>query len=92
MIKRIVKLTFREEHRQDFKEIFQEHRQKMLENEICSSLEVLEDIKEKGLFFTISTWDSEDALQQYRSSSYFEDIWGKVKPWFKARAEAWSLR
>lgn len=91
MIHRFVKLTFEEKYRQQFIEIFQEHRLKMLNQEICIQLDLLEDTKQNGLFFTHSIWQSEEALQAYRDSNYFNQIWSLVKPWFREKAEAWSL-
>ena len=91
MIKRIVKLSFHREHTAAFKSIFEKHRLKMLEQNICDSLELLEDINAPGIFFTISTWKSEQDLEDYRASEYFNEIWSTVKPWFNEKAEAWSL-
>lgn len=63
----------------------------MLENGICEELSIYVDKNDPNTFFTISLWTSEQALEDYRKSTYFEEIWGKVKPWFNEKAKAWSL-
>lgn len=57
----------------------------------CHQLDLFEDKEVKGLFYTLSMWDSEEGLEKYRSSEYFKDIWAKIKPWFSEKAEAWTL-
>jgi len=92
MIKRIVKLTFSAEAREDFISVFTQHKIDMKAFPACKKLESMEDIDQPGLFFTYSIWDSEEALEEYRSSDYFRKIWGTIKPWFDERPQAWSLR
>jgi heme-degrading monooxygenase HmoA len=41
---------------------------------------------------TYSIWDSEEALNNYRDSELFGELWPKIKPWFAAKAEAWSVK
>jgi heme-degrading monooxygenase HmoA len=43
-----------------------------------------------GHYFTVSDWESEKALNAYRDSALFAEIWPTVKPWFSAKAEAWT--
>jgi quinol monooxygenase YgiN len=43
-----------------------------------------------GHYFTVSRWSSEKDLDAYRDSSLFAEIWPTVKPWFSAKAEAWT--
>ena len=57
----------------------------------CHSVELLRDINTQNIFFTYSTWDSENSLNRYRESNTFKDIWSKTKPLFSNKAKAWSL-
>ena len=92
MIKRLVKLSLSEAYILDFKELFG-----LKENEIksfkgCAHLEIWQDCDNPTIFFTYSIWESEDALNAYRSSLLFKSIWPNVKPMFKEKAEAWSVK
>ncbi|GLR17017.1 putative quinol monooxygenase [Portibacter lacus] len=92
MINRIVRLSFHPDKKADFIQVFEKHQQAMpLLFPSCKSLRLLEDLHHNDVFFTYSTWDSEDVLEDYRASAYFKEIWGTVKPWFNERAQAWSL-
>ena len=91
MIKRIVLLNFKEDKRDAFLAIFKSHSENIKKFPQCKQLDLLEDKKDISLFFTFSTWTSEEALENYRSSEYFRDIWGKIKPWFSEKPKAWTV-
>lgn len=91
MIERIVRLRFLPGKRDAFLDIFAKHLLFMKELPGCVDLQLLYDSSDLDTFFTQSTWESELALQDYRSSEYFRDIWGTIKPWFVERAHAWTL-
>ncbi len=57
----------------------------------CLHLELLRDINRPNIFFTLSFWENESALEQYRQSSLFQTTWENTKVLFAERAEAWSL-
>jgi quinol monooxygenase YgiN len=89
---RIVRLAFAIEKRDDFIKVFKKHQLSMKDRfEGCLSLEAFEDKKHPGVFFTFSVWKEEAALEKYRSSEYFREIWSTIKPWFSEKAQAWSL-
>lgn len=90
MITRIVKLTLKEEFRSDFESIFIEKNKAIKNQPGCLGVKLVEDINTKGVFFTISEWNSEEDLNNYRYSDLFQEIWPKVKTMFAAKAEAWS--
>jgi len=50
------------------------------------------DSNNPNLHFTISLWDSEKDIDNYRKSALFAGIWATVKPWFSNKAQAWSTR
>lgn len=90
MIKRIVKLSFQPYHVDDFLDIFTYHKERLLAFPGCQHIELLRCKTPTHVFFTVSVWDSEEALENYRTSDLFEDTWGKTKPLFSDRPEAWT--
>ena len=91
MITRIVKMTFKSEHINDFQQIFHESQNLIKAFDGCIRLELMKDIEDENTFFTISHWESKEYLDSYRSSYLFKNTWSKVKPLFAEKALAWSL-
>lgn len=88
---RIVKLTFKPEHFQDFLEFIEPYRLKINEVEGCHGVQFLSDMSNPHIFFTYSQWDNEESLDAYRQSELFQHVWTTVKQWFGDKPEAWSL-
>jgi quinol monooxygenase YgiN len=57
----------------------------------CLYTEMLMDTASTGILFTYSKWNSPEDLENYRQSDLFQATWGRVKPMFAAKAEAWTL-
>lgn len=91
MITRVVKMTFKPESVQGFKEIFYASQKLIREFEGCNRVDLMRDLNNECVFFTLSYWDSEEDLNSYRQSYLFKNTWSKVKPLFSEKAEAWSL-
>lgn len=91
MITRIVKMFFREEEVESFKTFFEERKHLIRNFEGCRHLELWQDAKDPRIFFTYSNWDTEDHLQQYRNSQFFDDTWRLTKQKFAAKPEAWTV-
>jgi len=91
MIVRIVKLTFKQDHVNEFLELFEVAKKKILSFEGCVTLELLRDKNNPNVFFTHSTWEEDEYLQQYRNSPVFRSYWMEVKKMFLTKAEAWSM-
>ena len=92
MIKRIVKLTFREEAVETFvAEVFEQSKAKIRAFEGCQHMELLRHKTRPNVLFTLSIWDNEDALESYRSSALFADTWAKTKALFAEKAKAWTV-
>ena len=91
MITRIVKMTFKPEKLENFKEIFNESQRLIKAFDGCVRLDLRKDLNDECTFFTISHWNSEDDLESYRNSYLFKNTWSKVKPLFAIKAQAWSL-
>lgn len=92
MIVRVVKMTFKPEHVEEFLNVFHTYKQYIRGSEGCEKLELLNDINSRNIFFTYSHWRSEEDLNNYRDSELFGTVWGKTKLFFETKAEAWSLK
>lgn len=92
MIVRLVKMTFTPAGAPRFLELFPGWEPRIAAMPGCKGVELLRDVQAPGVFFTRSIWESEDALEGYRRSATFAEVWPQVKQLFAARAEAWSLQ
>ena len=91
MIVRLVKMVFKESEIDNFKLIFESAQSKIVLVQGCLKVDLRQDIEQTEIFFTISHWEGENDLENYRKSELFINIWKQVKPFFKEKAEAWSL-
>lgn len=91
MLVRIVKMGFYKQNIEIFKENFDESKAKIRAFEGCTFLELYRDKNDPSIFFTYSHWESEEALENYRKSDVFNNVWSKTKPLFSIRPEAWSV-
>jgi len=91
MLVRIVKMGFYRQNVDIFLENFDATKADIRAFDGCTFLELYRDKKDPSIFFTYSHWESEDALEAYRKSELFKRVWGKIKPLFSIRPEAWSV-
>ena len=92
MIKRIVKMTFREEAVDTFlHDVFEHSKNRIRTFPGCRHMELLQHIGTPNVLFTLSFWDDEAALEAYRQSELFQTTWAKTKALFAEKAEAWSV-
>jgi heme-degrading monooxygenase HmoA len=91
MIVRIVKLTFRPDSVDDFVGIFNGYKARIASVPGCKKLYLYRDSKLENVYFTYSEWESEEAIEAYRNSELFEQVWGRAKTYFCGKPEAWSL-
>jgi len=91
MLVRIVKMHFQEDEIENFKLIFEEKKKYIRNFEGCQFLELYQDKDNKSIFFTYSYWKNDEALQNYRHSALFKEVWAETKIKFKQKAEAWSV-
>lgn len=89
---RIVRMRFTPEGVDAFLEIFHANYEAIRHFSGCTHLDLLRDVSDPLCYSTLSHWDSEDALEQYRKSELFSSVWGRVKPLFAERPVAWSMR
>jgi heme-degrading monooxygenase HmoA len=91
MITRIVKLEFEPEKIEDFIDFFEQVKHKVNSFPGCKGMQLLRDKCNGCIVFTYSIWESEAALENYRTSETFSNIWYKIKVWFAEKPEAWTL-
>lgn len=92
MLIRIVKLRFKPENIPSFERLFEASKNGILAFEGCSKVELYQDLSDPGTFFTYSHWSGEAALEAYRGSEFFREVWGRTKALFSDRARAWSVK
>ena len=90
MIVRIVKLNFHGQHIPLFLENFTSIEDKIRNSEGNCYLQLLQDKNDVCTFFTYSHWKSEQDLENYRNSAFFDGVWTFTKKLFDKKAEAWS--
>ena len=91
MLVRIVKMTFESSETEAFQKLFERNRNKIRGFEGNEFLELYRDKNNKNIFFTYSYWKDEEALENYRVSSLFKEVWSETKKMFSAKPEAWSV-
>lgn len=91
MFVRLVKMSFHEEHIDEFLSHFNANKECIRHFKGCQFLELYRDKTHSHIFFTYSYWDTEADLETYRHSELFKEVWSKTKPLFNAKPEAWSV-
>ena len=85
-------MTFRNEAVQTFiTEVFEQSKTRIRAFEGCRHMELVRHKTSPNLLFTLSIWDDEAALENYRASALFADTWAKTKALFAEKAEAWTV-
>lgn len=84
-------MGFYKQNVEGFLQNFEDTKTNIRAFEGCEFLELYRDKNDPCIFFTYSYWESEAALENYKKSDLFNTIWGKVKPLFSIRPEAWSV-
>lgn len=84
-------MTFEASEIENFQKLFQHNRLKIRAFEGCNFLELYRDKNNNNIFFTYSYWEDEQALENYRTSALFKEVWSNTKKLFAAKAEAWSV-
>lgn len=91
MVTRIVKLQFKEEHISDFLHFFETIKHRVNEFPGCAGMRLIQDQYNPAIFMTYSQWEREEDLNLYRDSTTFGEVWPRIKPWFAAKPEAWTM-
>ena len=92
MIKRIVKMTFQPHAVQIFlNDVFAPTKDQIRAFPGCRHMELLRHLDQQNVLFTLSIWDSQEALDIYRQSALCQETWSKTNALFAEKAEAWSV-
>lgn len=91
MIVRLVKLTFEPKHIEAFQRHFEAHHTAIRQSEGCQHLALWQDQADHRVFFTYSWWTNHEALENYRHSQLFKDVWQYTRELFAERPQAWTL-
>lgn len=90
-ITRLVKMTFRSEAIENFLQLFDSKKHMIRAFPGCNHLELWQDQHNPVVCFTYSRWETTEALEEYRNSSFFEDTWQATKQLFAGKPEAWTV-
>jgi quinol monooxygenase YgiN len=85
-------MEFHPENVDTFMALFYSSKPVISEFNGCREVELYVDTRLSNVYYTISKWDTEDDLDNYRSSAFFQDTWIKTKALFSAKPFAYSLR
>ena len=91
MFIRIVKMSFHEENIPAFLDNFELIKDKIRNAVGNRLLELYQDKTNKSFFFTYSYWETEEDLENYRKSEFFNEVWTFTKQLFNDKPEAWSV-
>lgn len=75
----------------EFLEIFNHNKEAIRNFPGCTHLQLLKDHGDPYCYTTLSHWDDETCLDNYRKSELFGRVWGRVKTLFSERSQAFSL-
>lgn len=89
---RVVRLTFDESTIDAFEELYSKHAEAIASQPGCVGVELVTDTSDPYVRATISRWDSEDSLNNYRGSELFGEVWPATKALFAGKPEVWSYK
>ncbi len=90
-IVRIVRMEFQPDKLDDFFQLFEASKHSIRARPGCQHLELHRDAQQENVLYTYSVWTSEAALNAYRDSEVFGNVWPKTKALFSAKPQAFSL-
>lgn len=91
MITRLVKLSLQPEKAKEFESIFYQTQSLIESFDGCHKTNLFKVSGTQSQYFTISYWESEMDLNNYRDSTLFKNVWAQVKPLFSEKAQAYTL-
>ena len=84
-------MRFHEDKIEAFLNNFEEVKQHIRNFEGNQFLELYQDKNDNRIFFTYSYWENEAAIEKYRNSTLFNEVWSYTKTLFSDKPEAWSV-
>ncbi|MEM9328812.1 MAG: antibiotic biosynthesis monooxygenase family protein [Bacteroidota bacterium] len=91
MLIRIVRMEFQTEKIPEFLDFFHSKKSLIQAFDGCLHLELCRDNRDEHVYYTLSHWTDEKALDAYRQSDFFEHTWKYTKTLFSGKAQAFSL-
>jgi quinol monooxygenase YgiN len=91
MLIRIVRMTFAVDRIEEFLHLFRESEAQIRQMPGCRFLELWQDADQPHVYCTHSHWESAEALNAYRRSALFGQVWPATKALFAAPALAFSV-
>ena len=91
MIIRLVTMTFEESHISTFLTLFEKYNTQIRSQPGCQRLELIQDLQEPNKISTLSKWDSQSDLNNYRNSELFGQVWPETKKLFLSKPKAQSF-
>lgn len=88
----MVKMSFQPDKVNDFIKWFHLHKEKIKNFEGCIHLELWQDIEHTNVFYTYSIWKDEQAIEKYRESDTFKEVWQFTKQLFNDKPVAFSAK
>lgn len=89
---RLVKMVFKADCIEEFKATFEKSKPTILTFDGCSDVRLMQDENEPTIMMTYSVWESEEALNAYRASDFFQNTWKHTKTLFAGKPEARSFK
>ena len=83
-------MSFKPDKVEEFLDIFDRSKEKIRNSKGCSLLELYRDKTNSNQFFTYSYWETEQDLENYRNSVFFNNVWSQTKKIFNDKPMAWS--
>lgn len=91
MLIRVVRMTFAPDQVPAFLALFHDSENRIRQQPGCRHLELWQDADQPNVYCTYSHWDSAEALDAYRKSSLFGEVWPATKRLFAAPPLAFSV-
>ncbi|SFQ00247.1 putative quinol monooxygenase [Hymenobacter arizonensis] len=91
MLFRIVRMTFDPARTAEFLTIFRDSEARIRQQPGCRHLELWQDADNPAVYCTYSHWDDAAALDAYRKSALFGEVWPATKRLFAAPPVAFSV-
>ncbi|MBJ6109671.1 antibiotic biosynthesis monooxygenase [Hymenobacter sp. BT523] len=90
MLIRVVRMTFAPEQVPAFLQLFHATKHRIRQQPGCQHLELWQDAENPAVYCTYSHWDDDAALNGYRKSALFGEVWPATKKLFATPAVAFS--
>lgn len=90
MLIRIVRMTFAAGEIPAFRALFEQTKNQIRQQPGCLHLELWQDADQSRIFCTHSHWQNQAALDMYRRSELFGQVWSATKKLFAAPALVFS--